>query len=240
MREVNFLSGTSEFGHTSDKKLHFSVYYTHRLRFAGGAGDVAPTEPPTNGGHSGAVQPPAAQCGAMKTFRLLALLQLLFLLTMLTAAGTPRDTAVQVPLPATATGRPGWQWPLAGEPGILTPFDKPEQEWLAGHRGVDLRAAEGTSVLAPHRGRVSFRSTVVDRPVLVIDHGGGFVTSLEPVGSELAVGTWIEAGDNVGTVATGAHCSQRCLHWGVRLDGEYIDPVLLIRDLRPSILLPLR
>ncbi|MFJ2618986.1 M23 family metallopeptidase [Glutamicibacter sp. NPDC087344] len=174
----------------------------------------------------------------MKPLRVFALIQLLIFGIMLTAAGTPRSTAAQAPLPTTAA-RPGWQWPLAGEPAILIPFDKPEQKWLAGHRGVDLQASEGASVLAPQRGKVAFRSTVVDRPVLVIDHGSGFVSSLEPVSSELAVGTWIEAGDNVGAVATGAHCSKRCLHWGVRFDGKYIDPALLIRDLRPSILLPL-
>lgn len=239
MREVNFLPGASDFGHTSDRKLHFSVYYTRRGRSAGEQGDLAPTALPTISGESDTGRPGASQGGSMKPLRVLALIQLLILGIMPTAAGTPRDTAAQAPLPAAAAARPGWQWPLAGEPAILTPFDKPEQRWLAGHRGVDLRAAEDTSVLAPHRGKVAFRSTVVDRPVLVIDHGSGFVSSLEPVSSELAVGTWIEAGDKVGAVATGAHCSKRCLHWGVRLDGEYIDPVLLIRDLRPSILFPL-
>lgn len=238
MREVNFLPGASDFGHTSDRKLHFSVYYTPRGRFAREQGDLAPTALPTISGESNTGRPGASQGGSMKPLRVLALIQLLILGIMLTAAGTSGNTAAQGSLP-TAAARPGWQWPLAGEPAILTPFDKPEQKWLAGHRGVDLRAAEDTSVLAPHRGKVAFRSTVVDRPVLVIDHGSGFVTSLEPVSSELAAGAWIEAGDNVGTVATGAHCSKRCLHWGVRFDGEYIDPALLIRDLRPSILLPL-
>ena len=102
-----------------------------------------------------------------------------------------------------------------------------------------MAASAGDAVYAPQRGRVTFASLIVDRPVLVIDHGSGFKTSIEPVSAEVAVGDWVEAGAKVGQVATGAHCSGRCIHWGVRLDGEYIDPVLLIRDMRPSILLPL-
>ncbi|WP_334121655.1 M23 family metallopeptidase [Glutamicibacter sp.] len=133
----------------------------------------------------------------------------------------------------------GWRWPLAGEPKIVEPFDKPAENWLPGHRGVDLGASEGDRVFAPRQGKITFASTVVDRPVMVIDHGNGFKTSLEPVSAEVKVGDWVQAGAHVGNVATGAHCSSRCIHWGVRLNGEYIDPVLLIRDLRPSILLPL-
>lgn len=132
----------------------------------------------------------------------------------------------------------GWRWPLGGEPKILEEFDKPEQRWSAGHRGIDLAAGQGDEVRAPNRGRITFASTVVDRPVLVIDHGYGFKSSIEPVSLDLEVGAWVEAGAHLGTVASGAHCNARCIHWGVRLDGEYIDPALLIEDLRPSILLP--
>lgn len=132
-----------------------------------------------------------------------------------------------------------WRWPLTGHPQVLQTFDKPAQNWLPGHRGVDLDARSGDTLFSPARGKIAFSSTVVDRPVLVIDHGDGFRTSLEPATGTLPVGTWVAAGATIGSVATGAHCSQRCVHWGVRLNGQYIDPTLLIRDLRPSILLPL-
>lgn len=132
----------------------------------------------------------------------------------------------------------GWRWPLSREPQVLKEFDKPEQQWSAGHRGIDLDATQDDEVVAPNRGRITFASTVVDRPVLVIDHGYGFKSSIEPVSLDLEVGAWVEAGAHIGTVASGAHCDARCIHWGVRLDGEYIDPALLIEDLRPSILLP--
>lgn len=132
----------------------------------------------------------------------------------------------------------GWSWPLTPEPDVLQAFDPPAQRWLSGHRGVDLRAPAGAVVLAPAGGIVSFVGTVVDRPVIVLNHGSGLRSSFEPVRSSLGVGAIVEAGDEIGMVGTGAHCDRRCLHWGLRLLEEYIDPLLTIRDTRPSILLP--
>lgn len=148
-------------------------------------------------------------------------------------------------LPATALGaaRPsaatsGWSWPLDPEPRVLQPFDPPAQRWLSGHRGADLAAAPGVTVLAPAGGVISFVGVVVDRPVLVIDHGAGLRSSFEPVHSDLVPGQNVASGEKIGVIASGAHCSNRCMHWGLRLLDEYIDPLLTIRDDRPSILLP--
>ncbi|MGG5172109.1 M23 family metallopeptidase [Pseudarthrobacter sp. J1738] len=109
---------------------------------------------------------------------------------------------------------------------------------MAGHRGVDLRA-EQDSVYAPEAGVVTFRGTVVDRPVITIDHGGGLRSSFEPVESSLAVGSAVSKGQLIGTVNTG-HCALTlCVHWGVRQDDVYQDPMSFIVDQRPSVLLPL-
>lgn len=132
-----------------------------------------------------------------------------------------------------------WNWPLPPVPEVVRPFDPPAERWLSGHRGADLAGSPGDTVSAPAAGIVSFAGRIVDRPVIVIDHGSGLRTSLEPVLTTLAVGAIVGIGDEIGMVATGAHCDARCLHWGLRLDGEYIDPLLTIRDTRPSILLPL-
>lgn len=171
----------------------------------------------------------------MKSKHLLLLAQALLMLSLV-PPGAPAQPVDSLAQPAAAAV---WRWPLAGEPKVLNAFDKPAEKWSAGHRGVDLAAAEGAQVIAPNRGRVTFTGVVVDRPVVVIDHGYGFKTSLEPVTSELPAGSWVESGAKLGIVSAGAHCTGRCIHWGVRLDGEYIDPALLIEDLRPSILLPL-
>lgn len=119
-------------------------------------------------------------------------------------------------------------------------FDPPAQRWLAGHRGIDMGAPEGTAVLSPGEGRVAYASVVVDRGVVTVDHGGGWVSSLEPVTASLAVGTVVVAGQPLGVVGTGrTHCAPRCLHWGVRFEGDYVDPLDVIAGFGPVGLLPL-
>lgn len=155
-------------------------------------------------------------------------------------------------LAASATPAPAherWAWPLSPKPAVLRTFDPPEKPWLSGHRGVDLGAnhdgggaPEGARVTSPADGVVTFSGVVVDRPVLTIDHGDGLRSSFEPVSSELKPGDRVAKGDALGTVAADSgprHCPGSCLHWGVRRGEDYINPVGLIEDLRPSVLLPL-
>lgn len=165
---------------------------------------------------------------------------LLAVLVWAAAVPAPVPAVPHAPLPVTAAGgySPPWAWPLDPVPVLLRGFDPPAQRWLAGHRGVDLAAAEGTEVLAPADGRVVFARRVVDRPVLTVDHGGGLLTSFEPVDPSVAVGAEVRKGTVVGTVRSGAHCSGRCLHWGVRWGGRYVNPLNYVTDRRPSVLLP--
>ncbi|MFL4473614.1 M23 family metallopeptidase [Paeniglutamicibacter sp. MACA_103] len=158
-------------------------------------------------------------------------------LVLLAPASVPPPVPGQASQRAAPTG--AWSWPLPPVPRVVRAFDPPAQRWLSGHRGADLEAGPGDTVSAPAGGIVSFAGTVVDRPVIVINHGSGLLSSFEPVRSTLAVGAIVSAHDEIGVVGTGAHCDARCLHWGLRLDGEYIDPLLTIIDTRPSILLPL-
>lgn len=148
-------------------------------------------------------------------------------------AGLPRAGLSAAP-------RAEWNWPLAPKPEVLRAFDPPDQPWMSGHRGVDLRAAfDGAEITAPESGTVSFTGVVVDRPVITIDHGNGLRSSFEPVESSLAVGAPVSRGDVVGTVRAG-HCGPvPCVHWGVRRGGDYLNPLSFVTDLRPSILLPL-
>ena len=153
----------------------------------------------------------------------------------------PASASPPAPRPASQGLVPAgaWSWPLPPVPRLVRGFDPPAQRWLSGHRGADLQAAPGDTVRAPSGGIVSFAGHIVDRPVIVINHGSGLLSSFEPVRSTLEVGAIVSEGDEIGMVGAGAHCDALCLHWGLRLDGEYIDPLLTIIDTRPSILLPL-
>ncbi|MDF9279314.1 M23 family metallopeptidase [Arthrobacter sp. EH-1B-1] len=142
------------------------------------------------------------------------------------------------PSPASSNPEAPWSWPLDGTPPALRHFDRPPEPWMAGHRGVDLGASDGV-VLSPAEGVVVFVGTVVDRPVLTLDHGGGLLSSFEPVTASVAEGDTVVAGQEVGRISTEPHCPSLCVHWGVREHGEYVNPLPFVSDRRPSVLLPL-
>lgn len=142
------------------------------------------------------------------------------------------------PGPARGDRRP----PLPEEPA--RPFEAPPHEYGPGHRGVDLPAAPGTVVLAPATGSVTFAGPVAGRGVVVVEHPGGTLTSLEPVESLVPVGTPVRVGEPVARVQTapahpGCPVAGGCLHWGVRVDGRYVDPWWWLGRAGPVRLLPL-
>ena len=147
------------------------------------------------------------------------------------------------PAPSAAAGPPGstavWEWPVAPPRQLLRPFEAPPTPYAAGHRGVDVAAQRGGTVSATADGVVSFAGVVVDRPVLSIRHADGFVSSIEPVAAGVAAGDTVRAGQVVGTVASGGHCDDRCVHFGVRLHGEYVNPLALLATIERAVLLPL-
>ncbi|MDF1478670.1 M23 family metallopeptidase [Leifsonia sp. H3M29-4] len=133
---------------------------------------------------------------------------------------------------------PSWAWPVAPPHEIVRPYIAPATPYGSGHRGIDVRAPGGT-VFAPAAGVVHFAGVVVDRPVLSIRHPGGLISSYEPVTSTLTAGAPVRRGEAIGSVVPG-HCASPCLHFGVRLDGEYVNPLRLLGGLPFSVLLPTR
>ena len=167
-----------------------------------------------------------------------------------TAAPAPRASApvsvaavpvAAVPVAAVpvAAAAAGWAWPVGPPREVVAPFEAPASRYAAGHRGIDLVAGEGHPVRAPADGVVTFVGRVVDRPVLSIQHGEDLVSSFEPVTATVSEGDRVLAGQVVGVVATGAHCTARCVHFGVRRHGQYISPILVLGGLARAVLLPL-
>ena len=165
------------------------------------------------------------------------------MLTVKIAAGAVLAAAVALaPVPAAspdAGSGARWRWPTAPPGAVLQPFVAPAGPYAAGHRGVDLAASPGQAVLAPTTATVQFAGVVVDRPVVTLRVDDHVLSSFEPVAAELPVGATVEAGQRVGTVAHGGHCDGRCLHVGVRVDGDYVSPLLFFAGIPPAVLLPL-
>lgn len=121
---------------------------------------------------------------------------------------------------------------------VVRPYVAPETTYTSGHRGVDL-AGGGPSVAAPADGVVRYSGFVVDRPLLSIEHEGGVLTSYEPVETSLRAGDTVRRGDVIGTAVPG-HCSETCVHFGVRVQGEYRSPLPWLTGMERAVLLPTR
>ncbi|UIP58868.1 murein hydrolase activator EnvC family protein [Agromyces marinus] len=162
------------------------------------------------------------------------------------AAAALPAAAAPPPPPATAAGsfepapaaESGWIWPVGPPVLLVEPFRAPATPYSSGHRGIDLLAPQAAAVVSPADGVVSFAGPVAGREVLSIDHGGGVVSAIEPVESGLAAGTVVRAGEPVGVVSSGGHCESRCVHFGVRVHGEYVSPLNWLGGVPRAVLLP--
>jgi murein DD-endopeptidase MepM/ murein hydrolase activator NlpD len=134
-------------------------------------------------------------------------------------------SALAVPVP-TAYG-----WPL-DVPRVVRRFDPPPQPWAAGHRGVDLASPPGAVVHAAGPGTIVFAGQLAGRGVVSIQHPNGLRTTYEPVDvdPELRAGDAVTAAESIGALAAGhPGCpAAACLHWGLRLGEQYLDPLTLL------------
>ncbi|MFL5798572.1 MAG: murein hydrolase activator EnvC family protein [Actinomycetota bacterium] len=133
--------------------------------------------------------------------------------------------------PAATSGGPqlgSYSWPVRGP--VIRPFEPPANPYSAGHRGIDIAAAYGTRIRAPADGTVAFAGMIAGSLFISIDHPDGVRTSYSWI-SAIGVkkGQAVRRGDVIGQTGFGDPGSaQPCLHFGARLNGVYIDPMLLL------------
>ena len=118
-----------------------------------------------------------------------------------------------------------WRWPVTGP--VIEPFDAPASPYGTGHRGIDIATPLGTPVQAPAPAVVAFAGPVGGSLFVTLDHGGG----LESTYSWLS-GLGVRRGDVVAAGATIASSgpghpgvTPAHLHFGVKRDGAYVDPL---------------
>lgn len=139
---------------------------------------------------------------------------------------------------APAIPRLAYRWPLDPPISVARAFRPPPKPWLTGHRGVDLVADAGVTVRAAGGGTVAFAGQVAGVPIVSVDHAGGLRTTYQPVSPNVTAGQRVAAGDSLGALVAGhAGCpSPGCLHWGLRIDRSYLDPLSLLGVARMRLL----
>jgi murein DD-endopeptidase MepM/ murein hydrolase activator NlpD len=141
-----------------------------------------------------------------------------------------RLIVADVPVAAPAPSPIGaFGWPII--PGrVVRRFDPPPRPWLAGHRGVDLAGSPGVEVHAAGAGTVVFAGKIAGRGVVSVMHPGGLRTTYEPVSPTVTVGDTLPLGGELGRLDPGhPGCPAiACLHWGLRRDDLYLDPLALL------------
>lgn len=130
-------------------------------------------------------------------------------------------------------------WPLTPAPSVSRSFQPPSQPYGPGHRGADLVGSPGQPVLVAGDGVVVYAGPLADRGVVSVQHANGLRTSYEPVLASVRAGQLVMRGAVLGTLTPGHRgCpTPACLHWGLRQDDQYLDPLQLVRG-GPVRLLP--
>lgn len=166
----------------------------------------------------------------------------LIVITLLTVPTTARADAAGLPAEWSGTLDPpaGRAWPVSG--GVLRGFEPPAEQWLAGHRGIDLAGQAGEVVVAAAAGTIAWRGSIDGVGMVSVTHPGGLRSTYQPVTAELGapvVGEQVGAGQPLGRLGPG-HCEQACLHLGLKDGQDYLDPLPWLLQSPASIaLLPL-
>ncbi len=129
-------------------------------------------------------------------------------------------------------------WPLWPPPAVGRPFQPPSRPYGPGHRGADLVGADGQAVLSAGAGVVVYAAPLADRGVVSVDHAGGLRTTYEPVRAGVRPGQVVAKGQPLGVLAAGhpGCLGAACLHWGLRRERTYLDPLVLVRPARVRLL----
>ena len=122
-------------------------------------------------------------------------------------------------------------WPLPGHKRITSyfgtrpnPFGKPTQEF---HSGLDVGAPRGTQIVSAYDGEVawSYYSNSAGHWVGV-DHGDGIYTVYMHMSKRLvSEGDKVKKGDVLGLVGSTGRSTGNHLHFAVRVNGTYEDPL---------------
>src|ERR671918_756914 len=177
------------------------------------------------------------RCQPRRMRRLLVAAAALVALLPIPAAGQVGPQPVQTTEPPAPD--PARPWLIPPVDGVIgRRWQAPRTDWGPGHRGIDylLPSAEGVSVRAAASGRVKFAGQVGGFLAMTIQHTGGMESTysqlaeiLVEAGDHVQQGAWIGRASFAHAIkdpTTGiAHDEDGSgLHFGVKVDGQYVNP----------------
>lgn len=124
-------------------------------------------------------------------------------------------------------------WPVPGHFSVNSPFGMrmhPISKAYSMHTGIDIPAASGTPIVAANTGTVVFADWFGGYgKTVIVDHGGGIVTLYAHCRDILvSVGKSVGKGETIANVGTTGYSTGPHLHFEVRVNGEYVDPITYV------------
>ena len=123
-----------------------------------------------------------------------------------------------------------FKWPAPSYTRITSPFGwrkHPVDGDQRFYNGVDMAAPGGSPILAAYDGTVAaagYSSTMGN--YIYINHGSGLVTIyMHASALYVSAGQNVSKGDKIAAVGTTGTSTGNHLHFGVRLNGSYVDPM---------------
>jgi hypothetical protein len=124
-----------------------------------------------------------------------------------------------------------WARPIPGK--VVSPFgckNIVNDMERSPHSGVDLKAAVGTLIKATNRGIVALVAEhFFSGKSIIIDHGAGIFSMYFHLSHiSVRVGELVEKGHPIGLSGSSGRVTGPHLHFGIRLNGRRINPLMLI------------
>lgn len=121
-------------------------------------------------------------------------------------------------------------WPVPSSSYITSSFGNrihPVSKKWSYHTGTDIGAAHGSAIVAANDGKVIMSQAYGGYGnCVILDHGGGIVTLYGHCSSLLvSVGQSVKRGQTIAKVGSTGTSTGNHLHFEVRKDGAYVDPM---------------
>ena len=127
----------------------------------------------------------------------------------------------------------GLIWPCPSSKRITSTFGKRKAPTKGGstyHQGIDIGASTGTSVIAAAAGEVVISTYSYSAGnYIMINHGSGIFTIYMHLSKRIAsVGQEVSQGQLIGEVGSTGYSTGPHLHFGIRKNGNYVNPLTFV------------